>query len=196
MMMPAPGAVEVRDARPEERDAVRDLTLAVYAEYATIMSPRGWETLDGAVRAALASDAPAERLVAVRDGLLVGSVMLFAPATDAYGGLTTGSPWPELRLLAVSPDARGLGVGATLLEECIRRARRSGAAVLGLHSSQSMRTAVGMYLRRGFVRAPEHDFQPEGAELVEAYRLALDEPGTAHDAQDAAHRRSADATAP
>ncbi|MGZ8378930.1 MAG: GNAT family N-acetyltransferase, partial [Gemmatirosa sp.] len=86
-----------------------------------------------------------------------------------------GAPWPELRLLAVSPDARGLGVGATLLEECIRRARRNGATVLGLHSSQSMRTAVGMYLRRGFVRDPEHDFQPEGAELVEAYRLALDD---------------------
>jgi hypothetical protein len=30
-----------------------------------------------------------------------------------------------------------------------------------------------MYARLGFVRAPEFDFQPEGAELVMAFRLAL-----------------------
>jgi len=30
-----------------------------------------------------------------------------------------------------------------------------------------------MYQRLGFVRAPEHDFQPEGAEVVEGYRLVL-----------------------
>lgn len=175
-MKPARGAVEVREARPEDREAVRAITLAAYAEYADVMTPSAWEGLDRAVRAALVSDAPAERLVAVHDGRVVGSVMLFAPATDAYDGLTAGAPWPELRLLAVAPEARGLGVGATLLEECVRRARRSGATVLGLHSSRSMRTAIGMYLRRGFVRDPAHDFVPEGGEVVEAYRLALDGP--------------------
>jgi hypothetical protein len=39
-----------------------------------------------------------------------------------------------------------------------------------------MRAAVRMYERLGFVRVPEHDFQPEGAELVTAYRLRLDDP--------------------
>jgi hypothetical protein len=31
-----------------------------------------------------------------------------------------------------------------------------------------------MYEGMGFVRAPEGDFQPSGAELVMAYRLMLD----------------------
>ena len=179
MMRPPAGAVQVREARPDERGIVRAITLAAYAEYAHVMAPSAWAGLDAAVRAALDSDAPAERLVAEHDGRVVGSVMLFAPAADAYAGLTAGAPWPELRLLAVAPEARGLGVGATLLEECVRRARHAGATVLGLHSSRSMGTAIGMYLRRGFVRDPAHDFVPEGGELVEAYRLPLDGPSEA-----------------
>jgi ribosomal protein S18 acetylase RimI-like enzyme len=48
-----------------------------------------------------------------------------------------------------------------------------GARELGLHTSASMRAAMRMYERMGFVRAPEYDFRPPGAELVEAYRLPL-----------------------
>ena len=73
----------------------------------------------------------------------------------------------------MAPEARGHGVGRALVDECVRRARRMGATDLGLHSSHSMRVAIGMYERMGFVRAPEHDFRPEGAELVRGYRLPL-----------------------
>jgi ribosomal protein S18 acetylase RimI-like enzyme len=163
----------VRDARDDERDAVRALTLRAYAEYASVMSPTSWAGLDGAVRAALASDAPVERIVAVRDGTIVGSVHLYPPSVDAYGALAGKAAWPELRLLAVAPEARGLGVARALVAECVRRARASGAEALGLHSSESMRVAMAMYERMGFERAPEHDFQPEGAELVQGYRLSL-----------------------
>ena len=168
------GAVRVRDARADERAAVRDLTLRAYAEYATRMEPAAWARLEQAVRAALIASTPAERIVADRDGTLVGSVLLYPPAADAYGGLTAQAGVPQLRLLAVPPEARGLGVGRLLVEECVRRARRMGAAELGLHTSRSMQVAMRMYERMGFVRAPAHDFRPEGAELVEAYRLRLD----------------------
>lgn len=166
--------LHLRDARADERDAVRDLTLRAYAEYATAMSPTAWTALADAVRAALAADdVPAERIVAEHAGALVGSVMLYPPAVDAYGGAAARAPWPELRLLAVAPQARGLGVGRALVEECVRRARRMGAAELGLHTSRSMLAARTMYERMGFVRDPAHDFRPDGAELVEAYRLRL-----------------------
>lgn len=167
----------IRDARPDERAAVAALTLRGYAELAEVMAPGAWAGLDGAVRGALAFDAPAERIVAELDGALVGSVVLFPPAVDAYGGLAARAPWPELRLLAVAPEARGLGLGRMLVEECIRRARRMGAAELGLHTSRSMPVAVAMYERMGFVRAPEYDFFPENGENVWAYRLPLTPPG-------------------
>jgi len=169
-----PAGVTVRDARDADRAAVRELTLRAYAEYAGVMAPTAWAGLDGAVRAALESEMATDRIVAEHAGRIVGSVMLFPPQVQAYGEFTDPSHAPELRLLAVDPAARGLGVGRALVDECIRRARHAGAAELGLHTSRSMRTAMQLYLRMGFVRAPETDFHPDGAELVEGYRLPLD----------------------
>jgi ribosomal protein S18 acetylase RimI-like enzyme len=170
--------LQLRDARDEDRAAVAALTLEAYGEYAEKMEPDAWAGLEGAVRGVLAADdSGVERIVAERDGRIVGSVMLYPARTNAYGELTGPASWPELRLLAVAPDARGLGVGRALVEECIRRARAAGATELGLHTSRSMEVALGLYERMGFVRAPEHDFQPPGAELVTGYRLPLGEPG-------------------
>ncbi|MBV9772369.1 MAG: GNAT family N-acetyltransferase [Gemmatimonadetes bacterium] len=172
------GGVRIRDARADEREAIRELTMRAYSQYATIMAPTAWAGLREALVAALALEGGAERIVAERDGRLVGSVMLYPPETDAYGGLAAEATWPELRLLAVDPEARGLGVGAALVDECVRRARASGASALGLHTSRSMEAAIRMYERLGFVRAPEHDFHPEGAEVVWGYRLDLDDAPT------------------
>jgi GNAT superfamily N-acetyltransferase len=167
--------VRLRDARAEDRPAVSALTLQAYGEYAGRMDPGAWAGLEDALHRALASDDPAvARIVAERGGQIVGSVMLFPPAADVYGGFTDALRWPELRLLAVAPAARGTGLGKALVEECVRRARDAGAVELGLHTSRSMEVAVEMYERMGFVRAPEHDFQPPGAELVTAYRLPLE----------------------
>ncbi|HEV7587703.1 MAG TPA: GNAT family N-acetyltransferase [Longimicrobium sp.] len=167
------GSVLLRDAREADLAAVRALTLQAYAEYAQVMEPSAWAGLEQAVRRTVESDSNAARIVAEHEGTIVGSVMLFPPSTSTYGGSVEAPPWPELRLLAVSPEARGMGVGRLLVDECVRRARASGATELGLHTSRSMATAIAMYRRVGFVRAPEHDFQPEGAELVEGYRLRL-----------------------
>jgi ribosomal protein S18 acetylase RimI-like enzyme len=165
--------LQIRDAREDERPAIRELTLAAYAEFADIMAPTAWTGLERAVRNALDSDGPAERIVAEREGRLLGSVMLYPPAVDAYGGEVAKASWPELRLLAVDPAIRGQGIGQALVDECVRRARASGASELGLHTSESLRAAIRMYERMGFERVPEFDFQPEGAELVTAYRLDL-----------------------
>jgi predicted N-acetyltransferase YhbS len=172
--------VVIRDARPDDRPAVRELTLRAYAEFGEIMAPVAWAGLDRAVRGVLdAEPVEAERIVAERDGRIVGSVLLYPPAVDAYDGAVGRANWPEVRLLAVDPDERGRGIGKALMAECIRRARSHGASELGLHSSDSLRAAVTMYERMGFERAPVYDFQPPGAELVKAYRLSLGAPDAA-----------------
>lgn len=165
--------VRIRDASGDEHAAIRDLTLAAYSQYATIMAPSAWAKLKQAVLAGLATDQPVERIVAVRGGTFIGCVMLYPPAADAYGGAAARAAAPELRLLAVAPEARGQGIGEALVAECARRARKAGAAELGLHTSDSMHAAMRMYERMGFARAPEYDFHPPGAELVKAYRLEL-----------------------
>lgn len=163
----------IRDAREDDRPAIQDLTWAAYEEYAAIMAPSAWAALKAAVMAALATEIPVERIVAEQDGALVGSVMLFPPAVEAYGSETTSSKVPELRLLAVASKVRGQGVGQALVDACVERAQRLGATALGLHTSDSMGAAIRLYERMGFVRVPEQDFQPAGAELVKAYQLRL-----------------------
>jgi ribosomal protein S18 acetylase RimI-like enzyme len=166
--------IEIRSAHPSEYVQIADLTRTAYAEYGQLMSPSAWIALATAVEAALATAQPVERMVALQNGALVGSVMLYNAGADAYAGLTAQASVPEVRMLAVSPSARGLGIGELLVKECMRRAREAGADQLGLHTSASMRAAIALYERMGFVRTPAYDFKPEGAELVTAYRLDLD----------------------
>jgi len=165
----------VRTARPTDRGAIARLTLAAYREYSTIMEPSAWNALDGAVRSSLVDDTGVTRIIAELDGAVVGSAALYSPDTAAYGDLVALASWPEVRLVAVDPRARGRGVARALVDECIRRARASGATALGLHTSRSMRAAARLYERMGFVRDPERDFQPPGAELVEGYLLRLED---------------------
>jgi GNAT superfamily N-acetyltransferase len=165
----------LRDARPDERETIAALTRAAYGEYATVMTPEAWQELADAVESGLASTAPAERIVAELDGRVVGGAALFAANVDAYshaeGAKRLG--WPEVRLVAVHPEARGHGIARALMNECVRRARGAGATAIGIHTSKSMGAAMALYLSMGFVRVPEEDFQPPGAELVEGYKLAL-----------------------
>ena len=163
----------IRDARPDERTVIGELTRLAYEEYARVMEPAAWQALSTAIGDALASDEPVERLVAEEGGRIVGSAMLYAAAANAYGDESRRARSPEVRLVAVHPDARGRGIARALMDECVRRAHATGASELGLHTSRSFRAAISMYESMGFERAPEHDFQPSGAELVEAYRLML-----------------------
>src|SRR6476620_5759616 len=92
----------IRDARADEAAAIQALTLAAYAEYASIMAPTAWIALRQALLAGLEAEGAVERIVAELDGALVGSVMLYSPTANAYGNAITGDGWPELRLLAVA----------------------------------------------------------------------------------------------
>ncbi len=165
--------VLIRDARLEDRDAIRDVTLAAYTEYAAQMPPDHWEAYRLNIVGTLAAIGPAAQLVAERAGAVVGTVLLYpARSSDpTQDVMAVATPWPEVRLLAVAPAERGTGVGAALMEECVRRARRSGAAALGLHTTDMMQAAMRMYARMGFVRAPELDFHPLPGVTIKGYRL-------------------------
>lgn len=168
--------LRIRDAREEDGEAVREVTLAAFQEYADQM-PGHWEGYRRGVLKTLAEVAPAEQIVAEEGGSIVGAVLLY-PAGAVLA--PSNSPpvklaWPEVRLLAVPPALRGRGIGGALLQECINRARRAGAEALTLHTSDIMRVAMQMYERAGFVRAPELDFYPDPKVVVKGYRLRLDD---------------------
>jgi predicted N-acetyltransferase YhbS len=166
--------LSLRDANEGDRNAIREVTLSAYQQYAVTM-PEHWENYRKGVLQTLSDVKPAEQIVAEREGVIVGTVLLY-PA-----GATFSPPsrppmilaWPEMRLLAVAPAARGSGTGEALVRECIRRARRSGAEALTLHTSDIMQVAMRMYERIGFKRVPDLDFHPAPDLTVKGYRFEL-----------------------
>jgi len=169
--------LRIRDAREGDRDAIREVTLAAFQQYAEVMAAH-WERYRQGILNALADVKRAEQIVAERDGAIVGAVLLY-PSGVVFSrpdGSRVTLEYPEARLLAVAPTARGRGIGEALLRECIRRARRSGAATLTLHTSDFMQAGKRMYERLGFVRASELDFHPSKDLTVMGYRLPLGAP--------------------
>jgi predicted N-acetyltransferase YhbS len=176
--MQAPEIV-VRVARDDELDEVSALIDIAYAQYDAFVegaSPEriaSYEAYRIDRRDVQSRLHDSELLVAEVDERVVGTVTFYPPRPDERTGEGWPEGWASIRLLAVHPSARGLGVGRRLTQISVEQARALGAPVLGLHTTVLMEVAKAMYERMGFVRAPEFDFWPSPDFVVEGYRLDL-----------------------
>ena len=94
-------------------------------------------------------------IVAELDGTVRGSGAFYPDVSVQGLGWPRG--WAGGRALAVHPDARGHGVAQALLAAAECLARRHGAPVFALHTASFMTTAIALYDRLGYRRAPEFD---------------------------------------
>jgi DNA-binding MarR family transcriptional regulator/N-acetylglutamate synthase-like GNAT family acetyltransferase len=95
--------------------------------------------------------------IAERDGETVGSVFLVRKSEHVA----------KLRLLIVDPAARGLGIGARLVAECVKFARQSGYRKITLWTHRQLNAARHLYREAGFQlvhKQPVHSF---GLDLVD-----------------------------
>jgi ribosomal protein S18 acetylase RimI-like enzyme len=160
--------ITIRTATPQEYDRVGEITVEAYLKDGLIsLQSQYLNTLrDAADRAE-----QAELIVAELNGELVGSVTYCRPESPY---VEIAQPHEaEFRMLAVQAAARGKGVGQTLVQACIDRARNAGYPTLRLSSQRNMRNAHRIYERMGFERTPELDWSPVPGVSLIAYALPL-----------------------
>lgn len=80
----------------------------------------------------------------------------------------------RLRMLILSPQARGLGLGARLTDECIAFARARGYRKMVLWTNSCLTAARAIYTKRGFRLTKSEPYEGFGQQLVgETWELRL-----------------------
>lgn len=154
---------QIRKAKPEEFSTVGNLLVDVYSkldgfpskdeqpEYYNLLLKIGNLTVNPNI----------ELLVAVSElDAILGTVVYFRDMKD-YGSGGTATQEKNacgFRLLAVSKQARGLGIGKLLTLHCIDKGRKSSSENMVIHTTKAMQLAWGMYEKLGFKRATDLDF--------------------------------------
>ena len=109
--------------------------------------------------------------VAVAEGRRVGAVLLVLPGQPGRQVAHDGEA--EVRLLAVSPAARGLGAGEALMRRLLEAAEAAGFSRIVLSTQRGMIAAQRLYERLGFQRQPDRDWdRPSGSAHMLVYTLA------------------------
>ncbi len=156
---PPPERVSIRPA-----DRAGDLGWVVMAHGEVYDRQFGWNTEFEALVARIVADYAASHdpdreaaWIAQVDGQRAGCIFLVAGDTAAVA---------RLRILLVAPHARGLGVGAQLVERCLDFARRAGYQHVTLWTNDVLVSARRIYQAFGFTltaQEPHHSF---GQDLV------------------------------
>ena len=102
--------------------------------------------------------------MAEREGSNVGCVFLVQARDES-----SHEPLPgvaQLRMLLVEPTARGLGIGARLVDECERFARLVGYRKITLWTNSLLYAARGIYQKAGYALVASESHHSFGHDLV------------------------------
>jgi DNA-binding MarR family transcriptional regulator/GNAT superfamily N-acetyltransferase len=154
---PQPRGYLLRDPRPGDMGWVVQRNGSLYA------AEFGWDDSYEALVARIVADYVDNRdpeaeaaWIAEVDGVQAGCV--FCVREDASTA--------RLRLLLVEPRARGLGIGARLVEEVLRFARQAGYTRITLWTNDVLASARRIYQRAGFTLDDESEHRSFGQDLT------------------------------
>jgi GNAT superfamily N-acetyltransferase len=148
-----------------------DLGWVVMAHGEQYAAEFGWDATFEALVARIVADYAADHdptregaWIAERDGQRVGCVFCVRKDDETA----------QLRILLVTPEGRGTGLGRELVDHTVAFARAAGYRRMVLWTNDTLTAARRIYLERGFRLEDEERHRSFGAELVgQNYVLAL-----------------------
>lgn len=165
--------IVITELHEDDKETVRRVLVESYQQYESdYPNLKVWNEYLEDITTSVDNPQVDKILVARSNHDIIGTVQLFLSSENAYERPELEIFSPIIRLLAVHPDARGLGVAQKLLKASIDYAREKGAANLYLHSSDPMHKAIRLYEWFGFKRDQTKEFQSHDI-FVKCYRLDL-----------------------
>lgn len=140
-------------ATSKDFEAIADLNVAAYAEFALCLQSGSWEVMQKNLRNIPERAEVAEFMVYRSSNDIIGSIA-YCPA--GKGDLTIFRlDMASLLLLAVHPEHRGKGIAKALTLACISKAINDKASSIGLFTSELMQPAQHIYRGLGFHQESE-----------------------------------------
>ncbi|MFI0515500.1 GNAT family N-acetyltransferase [Streptomyces sp. WSLK1-5] len=149
--------IVIRPAEPTDYEPLGDITARAYLDDGLLVFGGEADSYLAELRDVAKRARTAQVLVATADDRLLGGVT-YVPSGGPMAELARPGE-AEIRMLAVSREARGRGVGQALVQACVDRAAAAGTDIV-LCTQPTMRTAHRIYERLGFTRVPERDWHP------------------------------------
>jgi GNAT superfamily N-acetyltransferase len=138
----------VREYLPNDSEQVNALALLAFDQFKD--SYHDWPAFQAKIGNMSSLADAGEIIVAEVDDQIVGAVAYVGPGAPKAEFFRPD--WPIMRMLVVVRGSRGRGIGRALAQECLRRAKRDGASVFALHTSELMHVGLPMYQRMRFKR--------------------------------------------
>lgn len=129
-------------------NAIADLNVAAFSEFAPQLQPEQWAIMQKNLRNVAERAKTATFLVCRVAGEVAGSVG-YCPAGKGDPAMF-GPEMASVLLLAVHPRHRGKGLARALTAACIARARDDEAGSIALFTSELMQAAHHIYRSLGF----------------------------------------------
>ena len=162
--------IVIREFHSGDRDGVNAVARAAFAQYQH--DYEDWDAFSAGIGRMADLAADADLLVAICEGRVAGAVVHVAPGRPRSAIFP--NEWSVIRMLVVDPAHRGRGIGQALVAACLRAAIRTGAPIVGLHTSPIMASALRLYTALGFTRDCDLDpirGVPYGRYVLPASRL-------------------------
>ncbi|MBD0349954.1 MAG: GNAT family N-acetyltransferase [Flavisolibacter sp.] len=140
-----------RQGAASDLKQLKELGIASYGQYATVLTPEHWQKLNRSLndeKALLDLLVKSTSFVCVDGDTIVGMAYLIPSGnpTDIYQ-----EDWCYIRMVGVHPDYTGRGIARKLTQMCIEKAKDLNEKTIALHTSEFMDAARHIYESIGFI---------------------------------------------